>query len=73
MPKKWQKKFNELMAVEEDMKAFFPQKLKEPLSALTALTKFENQSDQNDSPPKKELQIGSVNLSGQDDIEQAIG
>ena len=35
VPKRWIKKFHDLMSVEEDMKSFFPHKYKEPMSALS--------------------------------------
>lgn len=42
---KWLKKFKELMAIEEDMKAFFPQRLKEPFSALS-ISQFDSILDE---------------------------
>ena len=74
MPQKWIKKFNDLMSVEEDMKTFFPQKYKEPVSAMSSLTRNESQNEQLESLPSKELRIGSVDLSHrEDEIDQAIG
>lgn len=62
------------MSVEEDMKSFFPQKFKEPMSALSSLTRLESQNDPNEKTSSKELKVGSVDIMQRDeDIEHVVG